>query len=54
MGVSKQMVQKIVHSALDALRQKLEENGFRGIDSQGFLESFRAKTIPDGNPPERG
>ena len=54
MGISKQAVQKIVHSALDALRQKLEENGFRGIDSQGFLESFRASKIPDGNPPEPG
>jgi RNA polymerase sigma factor (sigma-70 family) len=54
MGISKQAVQKIVHSALDALRQKLEENGFRGIDSQGFLESFRADKIPDGNSPEPG
>lgn len=54
MGISKQAVQKIVHSALDALRQKLEEHGFRGIDSQGFLESFRASKIPDGNPPEPG
>ena len=54
MGISKQMVQKIVHAALDALRQKLAERGFRGLDSQGFLESFRASKLPDGNPPEPG
>ena len=54
MGISKQAVQKIVHSALEALRQKLDECGFRGIDSQGFLESFRASKLPNGNPPEPG
>ena len=52
MGISKQAVQKIVHSALDALRQKLDECGFRGIDSKGFLESFRASKLPDGNLPK--
>jgi RNA polymerase sigma factor (sigma-70 family) len=54
MGISKQAVQKIVHSALDALRQKLAERGFQGIDSLGFLESFQASKIPDDNPPEHG
>ncbi len=48
MGISKQAVQKIVHSALEALRQKLDDCGFRGIDSQGYLESFRASN------PDRG
>jgi RNA polymerase sigma factor (sigma-70 family) len=43
MGISKQAVQKIVHSALREIRQKLAEHGFRGIDSQGFLESFRVR-----------
>jgi RNA polymerase sigma factor (sigma-70 family) len=54
MGISKQAVQKIVHSALDALREKLAEHGFRGVDSQGFLESFHASKKLDGNPPEPG
>jgi RNA polymerase sigma factor (sigma-70 family) len=52
MGITKQAVQKIVHSALDALREKLAEHGFRGVDSQGFLESFHASKIPGDNSPE--
>ena len=54
MGISKQAVQKIVHSALDALRQELAERGFQGIDSLGFLESFRASKIPEGDQPTPG
>jgi DNA-directed RNA polymerase specialized sigma24 family protein len=54
MGISKQAVQKIVHSALDALREKLAEHGFRGVDSLGFLESFHASKKPGGNPPWPG
>jgi RNA polymerase sigma factor (sigma-70 family) len=54
MGISKQAVQKIVHAALDALREKLEDNGFRGVDSQGFLKSFRADKCPDDDLPGAG
>jgi RNA polymerase sigma factor (sigma-70 family) len=54
MGISKQAVQKIVYSALDALRQKLDERGFCGIDSQGFLESFRASIPPGDQKPTPG
>jgi RNA polymerase sigma factor (sigma-70 family) len=54
MGISKQAVQKIVHSALDALREKLAEHGFRGVDSQGFVESFHASKLSGGNSPEPG
>jgi RNA polymerase sigma factor (sigma-70 family) len=38
LGVSKQAAHKIATGALENLRMRLEESGFKGVDSYGFLK----------------
>jgi RNA polymerase sigma factor (sigma-70 family) len=40
LGVSKQAIHKISAPALSKLRARLEETGYQGLDSQGFLKSW--------------
>jgi RNA polymerase sigma factor (sigma-70 family) len=46
LGVSKQAIHKISSPALAKVRARLEETGYQGLDSQGFLKS-RSKTAID-------
>src|SRR5271166_2164517 len=39
LGISKQAVHKVGHAALQSVREKLEDRGFSGVDSKGFLKS---------------
>ena len=40
-GMTKQGVHKIAAAAMQSLREHLESQGFAGLDSVGFLKSFR-------------
>jgi RNA polymerase sigma factor (sigma-70 family) len=48
LGVSKQAVHKISAPALAKLRVRLEETGYQGLDSQGFLKSRPKEIRPSG------
>jgi RNA polymerase sigma factor (sigma-70 family) len=45
LGVSKQAIHKISAPALAKLRARLQETGYQGLDSQGFLKSRSRSTI---------
>jgi RNA polymerase sigma factor (sigma-70 family) len=45
LGVSKQAVHKISSPALAKLRTRLEETGYAGLDSQGFLKSRSKRAV---------
>ena len=52
--ISKQGVHKLAQPALRKLRERLAEQGFNGVDSQGFLRSEDSAGLGDANaqPPD--
>ena len=45
MGISKQAVHKISQPAMEKLRNRLSQLGYKGLDSSGFLRSFPEKQV---------
>ena len=54
LGISKQGVHKLAQPALRKLREHLAEQGFNGVDSQGFLRSEDSAALGDADaqPPD--